>query len=234
MGVSGLTGLARPPRRTDSGIGTGIFGWDAVTGWVAGIIVLVRWVASSPPVARSYRLPRLDGLSCWYFRSGAADAVDGVPHLFSCDRRLTWLIFGLITTFYVPLMDLFQTRRGSPPKTPFSSHVWFHGGLDILALCVLPLRAVHPAAPPHPPAGVRAGRARADARDYVVLSGHPVVGLPLLCSGRAAALQGFAVWGFLLARRTGESQPSREGASATHAADDGVGVPRPRGWASEP
>ncbi len=48
-----------------------------------------------------------------------------------------WLVFGLITTFYVPLMDLFQTAEGVAAKTAFSNHVWFHGGLDILALCVL-------------------------------------------------------------------------------------------------
>jgi hypothetical protein len=48
-----------------------------------------------------------------------------------------WLVFGLITTFYPPLMDLFQTPDGVAAKTAFSNHVWMHGGLDILSVCVL-------------------------------------------------------------------------------------------------
>ena len=48
-----------------------------------------------------------------------------------------WLLFGLITTFYVRIMDLFQTSEGLAANTAFSNHVWFHGGLDILSLCVL-------------------------------------------------------------------------------------------------
>jgi predicted acyltransferase len=48
-----------------------------------------------------------------------------------------WLGFGLITSFYPALMDLFQTDFGIESKTSFSDHVWFHGGLDILAFCVL-------------------------------------------------------------------------------------------------
>jgi hypothetical protein len=48
-----------------------------------------------------------------------------------------WLVFGLITTFYPALMDLFQTAEGVNAKTPFSNHVWFHGGLDIIALCIV-------------------------------------------------------------------------------------------------
>ena len=48
-----------------------------------------------------------------------------------------WLVFGLITTFYPALMDLFQTSEGVAAKTAFSNHVWMHGGLDILSVCVL-------------------------------------------------------------------------------------------------
>ena len=48
-----------------------------------------------------------------------------------------WLVFGLITTFYPALMDLFQTAEGVAAKTAFSDHVWTHDGLDILAICVL-------------------------------------------------------------------------------------------------
>jgi hypothetical protein len=48
-----------------------------------------------------------------------------------------WLVVGLITTFYPGLMDLFQPSEGIAAKTPFSNHVWMHGGFDILSVCVL-------------------------------------------------------------------------------------------------
>ena len=48
-----------------------------------------------------------------------------------------WFVFGLITIFYPPLMDLFQTNTGISSKTAFSDHVWMHGGFDIVALCIL-------------------------------------------------------------------------------------------------
>jgi len=50
---------------------------------------------------------------------------------------LYWIVFGLITIFHPSTMDMFQTADGVEAKTPFSSHVWLHGGFDILALCVL-------------------------------------------------------------------------------------------------
>lgn len=48
-----------------------------------------------------------------------------------------WLVFGLITTFAPGLMDLFQSPAGVAAKSAFSAHVWFHGGLDILAFCIV-------------------------------------------------------------------------------------------------
>lgn len=48
-----------------------------------------------------------------------------------------WLVFGLITTFYPTLMNLFLSEKGINQSTAFSNHVWFHGGLDILALVVV-------------------------------------------------------------------------------------------------
>jgi hypothetical protein len=48
-----------------------------------------------------------------------------------------WFVFGLITIFYPKLMDLFQTDEGIMSKTAFSDHVWMHGGLDIVSLCVM-------------------------------------------------------------------------------------------------
>jgi hypothetical protein len=47
------------------------------------------------------------------------------------------LVFGLITAFAPGLMDLFQSPEGVSAKSAFSSHVWFHGGLDILAFCIV-------------------------------------------------------------------------------------------------
>ena len=50
---------------------------------------------------------------------------------------LYWFIFGLITTFYPKLMDLFQTETGINAKSAYSNHIWLHDGIDILGLCVL-------------------------------------------------------------------------------------------------
>jgi hypothetical protein len=55
---------------------------------------------------------------------------------FTC-MALYWSIFGLITTFYPKLMDLFQTEAGINAKTAYSDHVWRHDGFDILGLSVL-------------------------------------------------------------------------------------------------
>ena len=48
-----------------------------------------------------------------------------------------WLIFGLITTFYPALMNLFQTETGISAVTAYSDHIWRHDGLDIIAISVL-------------------------------------------------------------------------------------------------
>lgn len=50
---------------------------------------------------------------------------------------LYWFIFGLITTFYPKLMDLFQTETGINAKSAYSNHIWLHDGIDILGLSVL-------------------------------------------------------------------------------------------------
>ena len=55
---------------------------------------------------------------------------------FTC-MALYWFVFGLITTFYPRLMDMFQTETGVNAKTAFSDHVWRHDGFDILGLSVL-------------------------------------------------------------------------------------------------
>ena len=48
-----------------------------------------------------------------------------------------WFIFGLITTFYPPLMNLFQTETGINAVTAYSDHIWRHDGFDIIAISVL-------------------------------------------------------------------------------------------------
>ena len=50
---------------------------------------------------------------------------------------LYWLGFGLGTTFYPRMMQMFMTPEGVAASTPFSDQVWLHGGLDILSVCVL-------------------------------------------------------------------------------------------------
>mgnify|MGYP001031648223 CR=1 FL=1 len=48
-----------------------------------------------------------------------------------------WGGFGLVTTFYPALMDLFLSDDGIKASTDFSNHVWMHGGIDILALVIV-------------------------------------------------------------------------------------------------
>ena len=48
-----------------------------------------------------------------------------------------WLVFGLITTFYPALMNMFQTETGISAVTTYSDHIWRHDGFDIMAISVL-------------------------------------------------------------------------------------------------
>ena len=48
-----------------------------------------------------------------------------------------WFIFGLITTFYPAIMNMFQTETGINAVTGYSDHIWRHDGFDILAISVL-------------------------------------------------------------------------------------------------
>jgi hypothetical protein len=50
---------------------------------------------------------------------------------------LYWLGFGLGTTFYPRMMQMFMTPEGIAASTAFSDQVWLHGGLDILSISVL-------------------------------------------------------------------------------------------------
>ncbi len=48
-----------------------------------------------------------------------------------------WLVFGIITTFYPALMNMFQTETGISAVTNYSNHIWRHDGFDIIAISVL-------------------------------------------------------------------------------------------------
>ena len=48
-----------------------------------------------------------------------------------------WFVFGLITTFYPALMNMFQTETGISAVTDYSDHIWRHDGFDIIAISVL-------------------------------------------------------------------------------------------------
>lgn len=48
-----------------------------------------------------------------------------------------WFVFGMITTFYPALMNMFQTETGVRAVTIYSDHIWRHDGFDIIAISVL-------------------------------------------------------------------------------------------------
>ena len=109
-----------------------------------------------------------------------------------------WLVFGLITALYPRLMDLFQTPEGVAAKTPFSDHVWFHGGLDIIAFCVL-LFALSREAPSR---GTVRGAGIAALLPTLAI-GYSLVATPYwnpLFIVAGVGCLAFAVWGFLLSR----------------------------------
>lgn len=110
-----------------------------------------------------------------------------------------WLVFGLITTFYPPLMDLFQTSEGVAAKSAFSNHVWFHGGLDILSLCAL-LFALSMS----PPSRTLLRAAALAALGPTIAIAWSLVATPWWNPLFAVAGVGcfsFAVWGFMLSNQ---------------------------------
>lgn len=114
---------------------------------------------------------------------------------------LYWLVFGLITTFYPALMDLFQTEVGVSAKTTFSNHVWMHGGLDIIAFCIL-LFAL--SRRPVGPTLLRASGAAALMPTLAIAYSFVATPFwsPLFLVAGAGCLA-FAVWGFVLAEKVG-------------------------------
>jgi nitrate reductase NapE component len=114
-----------------------------------------------------------------------------------------WLVFGLITTFYVQIMDLFQSPEGVAAKTAFSTHVWLHGGLDLLSLCVI-LFALSTQSPSR--TMLRAAAVAALGPTIAIAWSLVATSLwnPLFAVAGLGCL-GFAVWGFLLSNRVGKS-----------------------------
>ena len=56
---------------------------------------------------------------------------------FFTSMALFWLVFGLGTTFYPRMMQLFMTPEGVTASTTFSDQLWIHEGMDILSVCLL-------------------------------------------------------------------------------------------------
>ena len=111
---------------------------------------------------------------------------------------LFWLVFGLITTFDPPLMDLFQTPAGVAAKTAFSDLVWRHDGLDIIAVCILLFALLQQKA-------ISAGMIRATAFATLmpaIAIAYSLLATPywnVLFTGAGAACLAFVIWGFILA-----------------------------------
>jgi len=56
---------------------------------------------------------------------------------FFLSMSVFWLLFGLGTTFYPRMMQMFMTPQGIAASTAFSDQVWLHEGLDILSVSIL-------------------------------------------------------------------------------------------------
>lgn len=108
-----------------------------------------------------------------------------------------WLGFGLITIFYPPLMDLFQTDTGIGAGSAFSDHVWMHAGFDILSVCALVFALS--SLPPNPTA--LRGTAVA-ALGPTIAIGYSLVATPYwspIFAGAGLGCLAFSIWGFVLA-----------------------------------
>lgn len=110
-----------------------------------------------------------------------------------------WMVFGLITTFYPRLMDLFQTPEGIAAKTEYSNHVWLHDGTDILAFCVLlfALSAI-------PPNRTMLRATAVAAMGPPIAIAYSVFAAPyssMLLLGPGLCCFAFGVWGWVLSGR---------------------------------
>jgi hypothetical protein len=110
-----------------------------------------------------------------------------------------WLGFGLGTTFYPRMMQMFMTPEGIAASTPFSDQVWLHGGLDILSVSVLLVAlSTVPATKTTLRLAATVGLLPVAAMIYTLVATpfwSPLFLIP------AAGCAGFAAYGFLLAGR---------------------------------
>ncbi len=110
-----------------------------------------------------------------------------------------WLLFGLGTTFYPRMMQLFMTPAGVAASTAFSDQVWLHEGLDILSVCLLLVAlSTVPTTKTTLRLAATVGLMPAAAVIYTLLT-TPFWAPVFLVPGLACA--GFAVYGFWLASR---------------------------------
>ena len=112
---------------------------------------------------------------------------------------LFWLVFGLGTTFYPRMMQLFMTPEGIAASTAFSDQVWLHGGLDIISVSLLLLALSKvPATKTTLQLAATVGMMPTAAILYTLLTTPywtPLILVPAL------GCFAFAVWGFLLSTR---------------------------------
>lgn len=110
-----------------------------------------------------------------------------------------WLGFGLITTFFPRLMQLFMTPKGVAASTPFSDQVWLHGGLDILSVSILLFTfSLVPTSKTTLRAAAIVGLLPTGAIVYTIVA-TPFWSPLFLVPGIGTLA--FAVWGFVLARQ---------------------------------
>ena len=113
---------------------------------------------------------------------------------------LFWLFFGLATTFYPRMMQMFMTPEGIAASSAFSDQVWLHEGLDILSVSVLLLAlSMLPAVRTTLRLSAIVGLLPTAAVVYTTFA-TPFWSPVFLAAG--AGCFAFAVWGFMLASRT--------------------------------
>ena len=111
-----------------------------------------------------------------------------------------WFVFGMITTFYPALMNMFQTETGISAVTPYSDHIWRHDGLDIIAISVLLFALSRETASRNI---LRAAAVVAVLVTTAIISSlltTPYWNMLFLIPGLSCFA--FAVWGFMLAAKT--------------------------------
>lgn len=112
---------------------------------------------------------------------------------------LFWMVFGLGTTLYPRMMDMFMSPAGLSASTAFADNVWLHDGLDILSVTVLLLAlASVPATKRTLRSAAIVGLLPPAAIVYSLLTTPYLT--PLILVPGAGCLA-FAVWGFALSSR---------------------------------